>query len=208
MLPALAWLPLASLCVCAPPKDGRHAVSLSPAMFPVVSTAADTGDTSDVLLTMTILGPYAAARKELATYWQAHPDLDKAARDHGVMQAISTSSSAGISVAVPNYPAVVPQDTAVAGIFMRARFAPTQFAPTQRAIWSAILASLTGHRGDTMTVAGKNMAFVQAHRAVLASDWVAVQKIEAVQGHFFQQVQKGMQDQMQQRQDSASPDHQ
>ena len=208
MLPILSWLSLASMFALATPSRGCRTLFLAPAMSSMASAAADTGDTSNVLLTTTIVGPYAAASKELETYWHAHPDLDKVARDHGVMQAISTSSSVGISYAVPNYPAVVQQDTTVAGIFTRAQFAPTQFARTQRAIWSAILASLTGHREDTMTVAGKNMAFVQAHRAALAADWVRVQKIKKLQGNLFQQFQQGMQDHVKQSQDSASTDHQ
>lgn len=180
MLSPFAFLPcISTLAFMTPAAHGAGTVS--PA-YTVVDTGAT--ETSPVLLTPALITPYVTAEKALTAYWAAHPDQAKAAKEHGQTVNIDLDDKRQPGVifrqktgfAIPNYPAEVRHDTAVAAIFSKAALDPAHYQPMEQSVRAAIAAVLMQQPADS-SVMGRNMAFVQAHRPELATDWSDVQLV-------------------------------
>lgn len=178
MLYAFSLFPLVSslALVTSAPSTSSASDCFIPA--PAV-TPTDTGaaDTNPILLTPALATSYAAVEKALAAYWAAHPDKAKVENEHGHAVNITYTDrdhqyTTGFSI--PDYPAVVRQDTAVAAIFAKYAFSSAQYQPVEQSVRNAITAVIKQQKPDS-SVGGRNMAFVQQHRPELAADWSEVQ---------------------------------
>ena len=154
--------------------------ALVAATMPLAAQAVSTaGDSAAAPLTAEQLTHYIAVKQALATYWPAHTALLQTARSTGHAPSIRFGMQQ-LQVGVFDYPSLVKQDTALAAIFTKSAFAPSQFEPTQVAAFTALLAVVmheaTGSAlPDTSTVVGKNVVLVTAHRKELAAVGVALQ---------------------------------
>lgn len=184
MLVVRFWLSVVVLS--ALPLHAEAMDLFPPARVHHIGARTEVADSSAVLLTSPLVTAYAAVKKALATYWDAHPDQEDDAKTQrreytifrGPAKAVGmVQGNISVNGTVYDYAVLVQQDTAVAAIFTRFHCAPAQFAATQRTIQRAIGAVLYLQPMDSATVAGRNMAFVQAHRPELAADWREGQKI-------------------------------
>ena len=165
---------------------------------PAVTAADTTVIAPSAPLTTESITEYGAIEKELAAYWAAHQTLLTAARTHQRYQNIPIGDgTATAQLEAIDYAAVVSKDTVVAAIFARHHLTPAQFTVMQAAVYNAIAAIIAGRAVDSAKVIGKNMTFVQVHRAELGTDWTLIQTIMAVwqqeKGLILQQAKQKVQ---------------
>lgn len=172
----LRWLPLITVYLPAshspaypsmPPRSSPRWTLVQPAII------ADTGVAAQlppVLLTTTSVAPYSAVEAALIPYIGQHPSLAKAAP-----KLKTLNLNADFQISIMDYAIMAAHDSTVAALFRTHQMTPAQFAATQVAVFSAIGAAMGQERVDSATIAGKNVAFVQAHRSAVATDWRLVQ---------------------------------
>ena len=175
MLVSLSWLSLITVLA-----SGERLSPVSAVTRPVAvvhpAMAVDTGAAEGpVLLTKDAIVPYAAVEQALAAYWQEHPDRFKAAQAGQTRTLRFSMGRQEMTSGQPDYTVLIPHDTAIATIFTQHHLEPAQFQAIQGAVYPAIAAVISGRVADTTRLAGKNMAFVQAHRQELAPEWTALQ---------------------------------
>ncbi|HXC24932.1 MAG TPA: hypothetical protein VNU46_03380 [Gemmatimonadaceae bacterium] len=183
----LHLLPLATLL--APTSHPARTTTPVTRSF-VVIAALDTGAVSDPALLTPLtdesLKHYIEVKKELTTFWTV--PANKALHDsalandhkHTVALSVPGTQIPSLPVGVFDYADLAAHHPEIAAIFTKNSFAPAQFEPTQVAAFRAVMAADVGAKlgkpvDDAASVAGKNVALVQAHKQELTAVGVAVQ---------------------------------
>lgn len=160
-------------------SPGATAASVLPHAAPPLAVGTDS--TTDTPLTTEQLTTYIAVKQALSIYWQdtTHAALLQTAQSTAHSPTVSIGGQQ-FPVGVFDYPALVTQDTALATIFTQHHLAPTQFEPTQVAVFHALGMIAFANAGGgalpaSTTVLGQNIALVKPQQQALAAVGVALQ---------------------------------
>ena len=182
MLIPLSWLVLTSLLAPSAHAPVVFGVSSTGVASPIaVYAIIATGDSTEpalVPLTEDVASRYLAVRKEVFSIIQKDPTLVAAVKKHGQHYTFTLHGPGGMSqgqqeIVLPDFVALAAKMPVVAAVFKQHTFPPSQFAPVTIAIRKALFAeALHEAKGwavkDPGSMAGKNIAFVAAHRQEFA----------------------------------------